>query len=333
MTIDSALASPTTQHLEVLTGPFGLYEHAIMERPRHSCGYTTDDNGRALVILGRLKPDHPGAVRYLEFVLNGRMPGGWHNRMSPGGRWIDVLGPDDAHGRALWGLGSALTNHDPSRVFPVFSAGLDLDSFYARSNAYAVLGAVAALDAWPSAPRVETFLGRTAHRLPRPRPGAWKWPESRLTYDNARIPEALIAAGSRLGDDSMVGDGLILLEWLIEVERGERGFSFTPVGGRGPGETGPAFDQQPIEAWAMADACLRAGTVDGGSRWDTGLTDAADWFWGRNDTGAVLYDGRTGAGYDGLEANGVNENRGAESTLAALGALQARRERDRRQVA
>ena len=98
------------------------------------------------------------------------------------------------------------------------------------------------------------------------------------------------------------------------------------MGGRGPGESGPAFDQQPIEAWAMADACLRAAMVDGGTQWETGLTDAADWFLGRNDTGAVLYDGRTGAGYDGLEAKGVNENRGAESTLAALGALQARRD-------
>lgn len=329
MTLDSALAAPTIHHLEVLTGPFGLYEHALMERPRQSCGYTTDDNGRALVILGRLDPDHPCAMRYLEFVLTGRVPGGWHNRMSPSGRWVDVRGPEDAHGRALWGLGCALATHDPSRVFPVFSGGLDLDTLHARSNAYAVFGAVAALTAWPSAPRVEKFLRRTAHRLPRPRRAAWAWPEPRLTYDNARIPEALIAAGSTLDDDSMVSDGLTLLEWLMQVERAGSGFSFTPVGGRGPGESGPAFDQQPIEAWAMADACLRAAMVDGGTQWETGLTDAADWFLGRNDTGAVLYDGRTGAGYDGLEAKGVNENRGAESTLAALGALQARRDRDR----
>ncbi|MDF2731375.1 MAG: glycosyltransferase, partial [Acidimicrobiia bacterium] len=82
-------------------------------------------------------------------------------------------------------------------------------------------------------------------------------------------------------------------------------------------------DQQPIEAWAMADACLRAISVDEGSLWDTGLAAAAAWFLGRNDTGALLYDHSTGAGYDGLEAAGVNLNRGAESTLSALGGLQA----------
>ena len=74
MTLDSALAAPTIRHLEVLTGPFGLYEHALMERPRQSCGYTTDDNGgywsswvgSILIIpvrdaISRVRPDRPGA--------------------------------------------------------------------------------------------------------------------------------------------------------------------------------------------------------------------------------------------------------------------------------
>jgi hypothetical protein len=323
MTLDRALASPNTHHLETMTGQFGLFEHAVLDRPRRSLGYTTDDNARALVILSHIRPDHPGMWRYLKFVLAGRVPAGWHNRMSPFGVWVDARGSDDAHGRAIWGLGSALATEDPSRVFSILSRGLDLDSPHPRSNAYAVLGAVAALDTWPAAPKIEAFLRRTARRLPRPQRGVWKWPEPRLTYDNARIPEALMAAGATLGDENMVADGLVLLEWLIETESGERGFSFTPVGGRGPEEMGPAYDQQPIEAWAMADACLRAISVDGGSRWGLGLSDAAAWFLGRNDTGAVLYDTSTGAGYDGLEATGVNLNRGAESTLAALGALHA----------
>lgn len=323
MILDQALAPPDTRHLEVLTGQFGLYEHAILDRPRRSHGYTTDDNARALVVLSDIRPDGPGTRQYLEFVLAGRVPGGWHNRMSPFGVWIDARGSDDAHGRALWGLGSVLATEHTGRVFPVFSKGLDFDSPYPRSNAYAVLGAVAALRAWPAAPKIEAFLYCTAARLPRPHSGAWIWPEPRLTYDNARIPDALMAAGAMLGDENMVTDGLVLLEWLIKTETREGGFSFTPVGGRGPGERGPAFDQQPIEAWAMADACLRAISVDGGSLWDTGLAAAAAWFLGRNDTGALLYDHSTGAGYDGLEATGVNLNRGAESTLSALGALQA----------
>ena len=45
-----------------------------------------------------------------------------------------------------------------------------------------------------------------------------------------------------------------------------------------------------------------------------------EWFHGRNDVGVALYDPDTGAGYDGLEPDGVNRNCGAESTLAALAA-------------
>jgi hypothetical protein len=115
-----------------------------------------------------------------------------------------------------------------------------------------------------------------------------------------------------------------LLDWLIGVERGSEGwFSFTPVGGRGPGDPSPAFGQQPIEAWGMADACLAASRVDDSAHWSLGLEDAAYWFLGRNDMGVDLYEAATGAGFDGLEASGANVNQGAESTLSGLGALQA----------
>lgn len=43
---------------------------------------------------------------------------------------------------------------------------------------------------------------------------------------------------------------------------------------------------------------------------------------GRNDVGVPFFDPSTGAGYDGLTPTGCNDNRGAESTLAALATLQ-----------
>jgi hypothetical protein len=170
---------------------------------------------------------------------------------------------------------------------------------------------------------LELMLRRSAVSLPRDRGGVWAWPEPRLTYDNARLPEALISAGSALGDTSMTDDGLALLDWLAEEELGDDGFSFTPVAGRGPGERGPAFDQQPLEAWAMADACLLAYTVTHDPIWASRVEAAGQWFLGRNDVGVPLFDPSTGACFDGLTPVGVNENRGAESTLAALGGLQA----------
>jgi hypothetical protein len=331
--MEAVLPELRAHHLvKTLTGPYGLFEHALLDRPRQDHGYTTDDNARALVVLSRAFPEVD--VRpYLDFVIRGRIPGGWHNRMSQDGRWTDRRGSDDAHGRALWGLGCAVRHGEAERALPTLLSGLDLDTAHARANAYATLGAVEAMAAEPGLTAAEDFLRRVADRLPRPSSQPWMWPEPRLTYANARLPEALMAAGRALGDEALVSEGLRLLDWLVGVEHGENGFSFTPVGGRGPESLSPGFDQQPIEAWAMADACLLAFEIEGGERWATATEDAAMWVMGRNDTHGVLYDPATGAGFDGLEADGVNQNRGAESTLAVLGALDALRRLQESRVA
>ena len=323
-------------HLLRLTGPIGLLEHALLDEPRLEHGMCTDDNARALLVLCRiedLSADLAAAFElYLGFVERGRVgadreAGGWHNRMDLVGRWLDTVGPDDCHGRALWGLGVAAARAPKhawrQRATVAFVEGADLDSPFVRSTAYAALGAAAAWDggSGSAAPEAALVLEKARPRLPRPRPGPWRWPEDRLTYANARIPEAMIATGSALGDTALVDDGLDLLDWLVEIETGPTGFSFTPVGGRGPGDPKPAFDQQPIEAWAMADACALATAVTGDARWEQRRRCAVSWFLGANDAGASLYDEATGAGFDGLTAQGPNLNRGAESTLAALAAL------------
>ena len=55
------------------------------------------------------------------------------------------------------------------------------------------------------------------------------------------------------------------------------------------------------------------------------MASAWAWFEGDNDSATVMYDYATGAGFDGLERDGRNENRGAESTLAALSTYQQAR--------
>jgi len=52
------------------------------------------------------------------------------------------------------------------------------------------------------------------------------------------------------------------------------------------------------------------------------VTQAWAWFTGRNDSATTMYDPSDGAGFDGLEPDGRNENCGAESTLAGLSTLQ-----------
>lgn len=72
----------------------------------------------------------------------------------------------------------------------------------------------------------------------------------------------------------------------------------------------------------MADACHRAWAVTGEPAWRRRALQAGRWLLGKNDKNAVLYDIDTGATFDGLTPDGVNENQGAESTLAGIGALQ-----------
>jgi hypothetical protein len=312
-------------HLDRLTGPHGLYEHADHSTPRTEHGYCVDDNARVMLVLGRLGGELRATDLYRKsraMVLDGRTAGGWRNRLSADGRWLDELGSEDAHGRALWGLACHLARvPDDEQAAEALSQGFGRVLTFPRSIAYGVLGAAEVVDHPAVAWSAECFLERSAIVLPVHGTGDWKWPEDRLTYANARLPEAQVALGTALGIDRLIVDGLELLEWLVDVEWGGDHFSFTPTGGRGREGTASRYDQQPIEAWAMMDACRLAWLVTGDDAWERRARSARDWFFGSNDNHVWLYDPATGGGCDGLTADGRNENRGAESTLAALAAV------------
>ena len=56
--------------------------------------------------------------------------------------------------------------------------------------------------------------------------------------------------------------------------------------------------------------------------WALTIERCVAWFLGANDAGLAVYDPATGGGFDGLHRDRVNQNQGAESTLAALSTLQ-----------
>jgi hypothetical protein len=169
------------------------------------------------------------------------------------------------------------------------------------------------------------LLAAAADRLQALDPGEppWRWPEPTLTYANAVVPEAMIAAGRQLDRPALLRQGLDLLGWLLDHETIAGHLSVTPAGGSTADAMRPAFDQQPIEVAALADACARAAGVDGGNpMWADGVARAVAWFAGDNDSAQVMWDPETGGGFDGLESAGPNRNQGAESTLALLSTLQ-----------
>ena len=192
--------------------------------------------------------------------------------------------------------------------------------------AFAALGAAEVLNVDPNHERAASLLAAAAERivsstLTSSTP-AWSWPEPRLTYANAVLPETLLAAGSSLNEPSMTHWGLELLEWLVDMETHNGHLSVTPTTGRGPGDPKPAFDQQPIEVAAIADAAARAYRITNESRWLHTVRMAIDWFNGANDAHLPMFDRESGGGYDGLHERAVNANQGAESTLAAIATLQ-----------
>jgi hypothetical protein len=323
---------PPFEHILRLTDERGILEHADGIAPRYECGYCLDDVARALIVVCRHRPSTPALEKltavYFRFIARAQTPDGrCHNRLDRHGRWEDRPDTGDWWGRALWGLGTAAARCvDPTfreAALARFNLSATQRSPHLRSMAFASLGAAEVLTAHPGHRPALDLLAAFVPLVPRPDFGtAWPWPQSRLSYANAAIVEALIVAGWGLADDDVVGDGLGLLGWLLDLETFEGHLSVTPAGGWAPGEPRPAFDQQPIEVAALADACRRAFELTGDDRWADGLDRAVDWFLGRNDSRLTLYDASSGGGYDALTPRGRNTNQGAESTLAMVSTLQ-----------
>jgi hypothetical protein len=329
---------PDFGHLLDMTDQHGTFEHALFTQPRPEHGYCSDDMARVLIVVVR-EPDHTPAIRslamlslrFLQDALDSH--GRCRNRMDRFGVWEDSPTVNDSWGRSIWGLGTAVAHSEDHLIRHLAARGLDRAmtqrSPWPRAMAFAALGAAELLDVDPGSLSATALLSDAADAMAGPRQGRWPWPEERLTYANATLPEAMIAAGSVLGRPILVKQGLELLEWLLTRETRHGHLSITPAGGSGPNDEGPGFDQQPIEVAALADACVRAEAVTGDQRWSDGITAAANWFLGDNDNGTPMWDPETGGAFDGLEEHGANRNQGTESTLAFLSTLQHARSRQR----
>lgn len=327
---------PSYRHLLRLSDSRGIFEHALYSRPRLECGYCTDDNSRLALVAARGEQGQMGArvlVRLgTRFVLDAlSVSGEVRNRMNCRGSWEDDYALDDAWGRSLWALGTVSVRGVESwlrrEAFDAYENASANRSPYLRANCFAALGAAEIVSAVPDHVPSRALLAEVGSRVASMvREGSWRWPEDRLTYSNAVLPETMIAAGVSTGDRAMLDLGLELLDWLWRRETLQGRLSVTPVGGRGADDPQPSFDQQPIEVAALADACHRAFVVTGSEIWRRRIDTCAAWFHGHNDSSTTMIDPRTFGGYDGLEPDGANRNQGAESTLAMISTLQRARE-------
>jgi hypothetical protein len=337
-----ARSLPTLEHVIALSDDVGMIQHAVEDVPNRSTGYCTDDVSRAfMVTLAKLDIDPRDAAAerlvstYLAFLHDAQMADGrFHNFMSYDRTWLDVVGTHDSMGRALWSLGYGMRFAPRAswrRVCKkIFDNGLRSIEWlqYPRSQAYTMIGLSHACESSVAgdASRYAEWLRRLAEqmigRYGETGGPEWQWYENELTYDNARLPEAVMRAGLTLRDQEILSTGLRTFAFYerVTVENGV----YVPVGNEGwyPRNGSKArYCQQPHEGTAMVDAALVAYDASGDPSHRTTAQIALDWYYGRNSRGVVM--ARNGGCLDGLNADSVNMNMGAESTLAFLSSAYA----------
>jgi hypothetical protein len=307
--------------------------------PDRNYGYSIDDNSRALIAMLMAQELLPSDTRfmdleciYLSFINYAfdESTGRFRNFMSYDRRWEEKVGSPDSHGRTVWSLGLAVATADSTNLSGVamdlFQKALPalLDLEYPRSWAFALVGINAYLDHYGGDREAKRIREKLACRLYdlylKNASPEWPWIEDIVTYANGKIPQALLISGRGLQRDDMIEAGLRLLKWLMEIQTDEKGY-FTPVGNRGwypRGGEKASFDQQPLEAQGMLEACIEAYKLTEEEKWIEEAHKCLEWFLGRNDLETPLYDYKTGGCCDGLQADGPNRNQGAESTLAWL---------------
>lgn len=330
---DLHLTSLRTDHLLTLADDVGIVQHAHGIIPNRSSGYCVDDVARLAVVSLALAARGDEQVwtsslyRALAFLQAAAEEGGMRNFMGYDRRWIDEPHVGDHVGRSIWALGDILSTAwipavvRPARDLLDLLVGTLSDDVSLRTAAYAVLG-LSRLDAdrlEPSAhQQLERLVEQLAEAYGQTCSDDWRWFEDALSYDNARLPQALLAGASALDRPELAEAGLESLRWLgDECGLDANALRLPGHRGRRRGEPAPGGgDEQPLDAAALVEAELTAFAVTHEAGHGVRAIRAFEWFLGRNRLQKPLYDFATGGCSDGLGGEELNDNEGAESTLA-----------------
>ena len=328
------------KHLRLMTDGTGMLQHAKYTVPDRAHGYCVDDNARALIAITMAHELHKrdaslnelstGYLSFLDDAFN-HQTGRFRNFMSYDRKWLESIGSEDSHGRAIWALGimagRGLNYGQVAVAKQLFNDTLPaLETFAdSRAIAFPILGMQAYLHRNGDDHRVRELMqilgGRLQARFMEYASENWQWHEETLTYDNARLPQALMACGRATDDSDMVSRGLDILAWLRDIQLDSDAGWFAPVGNQGWFHRfgGKAqYDQQPLEAAAMISACFEAYECTQSEEWIQLASTCFNWYLGKNAQQTKLYDHASGGCRDGLQVDGVNENQGAESTLSYI---------------
>lgn len=326
-------------HIEHLTDSTGLFQHAKLTVPDFTEGYCTDDNARALILtilmeeLGNetmcLRQLATTYLAFLNYAFNPAL-NRFRNFMGFDRRWLEEVGSEDSHGRAIWALGTCVGRSQYKNFQTMAGQLFELALMGAgnftspRAWSFALIGIHEYLRRFEGdrmANQLRELL--TEHLVSlyeHNSDSMWPWFEDTVAYDNAKLSHALLLSGRWSGNAKATDMGLRSLTWLFELQT-SKNKAFSPIGSNGfypKNGVRAIYDQQPIEAHAMISAALEAYRQTGDAVWYARSERTFEWFLGRNDLGQSLYDAQSGGCRDGLIIDRVNQNQGAESTLAFL---------------
>ncbi|TGL01192.1 glycosyltransferase [Leptospira bouyouniensis] len=326
-------------HLEHMTDDTGMLQHAFFTLPNYGEGYTTDDNARALIVCKLIEDldsdtTYKLSYRYLAFLwyaYNAKTKR-FRNFMDYQRNWLEESGSEDSHGRSLMALGTILGIESlpklPTIAGRLFEEALPsiLTMNSPRAWAFSLLGLNEYFKRFKGDRRAESIRDELANRILQLSKenfkSEWFWFEQSLSYCNAILPHALLVSGKSMQNQNMVDIGLKSLFWLADLQKAkDDGGHFIPIGTNGfytRGGLHARFDQQPVEAQTMVSASIDAFHITKDQFWKKEANRAFEWFLGRNDLKVSLYDPTTGGCRDGLHSDRMNENQGAESTLAFM---------------
>jgi glycosyltransferase involved in cell wall biosynthesis len=329
-------------HLKRLTDSTGIFQHATFSIPNRIHGYTTDDNARALIMALKLwkfckectvLPLIDIYLSFLQFAYDFKS-GRVKNFFSYDRKWSPNEDSEDSHGRFLWALGRMILNY-PDENLTDFATQLfrqalgNADSFKSpRAWAFTIIALIDYLKMLPGDVNAKNLKSRLGERLlssfKENSSDDWLWCEDIVTYENARLPQALIALGTDVDSEEMKMWGLKTLNWLLELQTDKEKGHLSLIGNDGwlkRGGEKANFDQQPVESVALIDACYEAHKATGDREFLEKAKWCYNWFLGDNDINETLYNFKTGGCRDGIHSSRLNLNEGAESLLSWFSAL------------
>ncbi|MDR3086545.1 MAG: glycosyltransferase, partial [Azoarcus sp.] len=355
-------------HIRRMTDRCGIIQHGIYTVPNFSTGYCADDNARALILMVLLSSQPEEQERVIEKLAGIYLgllqyaydegTGRFRNFLNFDHTWLAETPSEDSHGRVLWALGvclgkcknpgfqgaaaqlferglPAVTQFTSPRawVFTIIAIYEYLKRFSGDRLARHILEELSDRLFALYTENANVRVSEQAHSHGQARSSApdWTWFEPYLSYDNAKLAHAMIVSGAVRENRAMYEAGLASLKWLLHIQTSAQG-NFRPVGSDRVyhrGEECPLFDQQPLEANSTVSACLEAYSLTGDMFWYEEASRAFRWYFGGNDLSLFVYDAATGGCHDGLHVDRLNQNEGAESTLAFHIALSEMKEAGR----